>query len=410
MAAAIYRFALSFLLLMTVMPVHADIRFVSPRNLSFAIGETRIEVVPSAGAGRQVDRIEIHVNDQLLTKLTAAPWVTSFDAEDGSHGNRVVATVYWSDGSSESTAVRTSRLRINQEVQVDLVNLFPIIRDKRGRYIPNLVRKDFEVYENDVKQTVSVFSAKAKPLRLALVLDISESMRKGDRLALAKTSALSFLNVLGDADQAMLVTFSDGVTVTHPMTSNFESIAVAIKDLEAVGGTALYDGLWRGSRELKQFTGRRVLVLLSDGRDESSTGLEPGSLHTSEEAIEEAKRGEVILFTIGLGSGKERVVPWHLPLAEQLKRQGETTEEYLERIAETTGGQSFFSRRAGNLRKAFASVADALRAQYALAYTSSDRDKQGEWRAIKVRIAGHDDAMVTCRDGYYAVPPASLSQ
>jgi len=379
----------------------ADIAIVSPRNLSFAIGDTRVEVAPSNAGGRSVERIEIRVNDELVTTMTAAPWKTSFDAGDGSRGNRVVATVFWSDGTSESTSIRTSQLRINQEEEVDLVNVFPIIRSKRGSYVPNLGRDDFEIYENNIKQSISRFSSVGKPLRLALVLDASNTMRKGTRLEQAKSAALSFISVMGEADEAMLVTFSDGVAVTHPMTADKESLSAAVVGLEASGGTALYDGMWRASRELRDFTGRRVLVLLSDGRDESYSGLEPGSLHTADEAMEEARRNEVIIFTIGMGSGSDRVVQWHLPLAEQLTGD-ETTKQFLERIAASTGGRSFFSPRSGQLRRAFGQVAEALRAQYALAYSSQDREKNGEWRSIEVRIADRDDLQVTCREGYYA--------
>ena len=97
------------------------------------------------------------------------------------------------------------------------------------------------------------------------------------------------------------MTFNDRVNVVQNLTADSRLLAQAIESTKARGGTALYDAVWKTSRLLEGFDGRRVIVLLSDGQDEASSGLEPGSLHTMEEALEQALRSEVMIFPIGLG-------------------------------------------------------------------------------------------------------------
>ena len=108
---------------------------------------------------------------------------------------------------------------------------------------------------------------------------------------------MGFLDVLRDDDQGIVVSFNDyvrhrgGAVLGHRGPGALDPSAA-----EASGGTALYDAVWKTSKLLAGFDGRRVMVLLSDGRDESANGFEPGSLHTVEEALDEALRAEVMIF------------------------------------------------------------------------------------------------------------------
>jgi VWFA-related protein len=190
----------------------------------------------------------------------------------------------------------------------------------------------------------------------------------------------------------MVVAFSDEVNVLQEITSATKSMAVAIDSVTAGGGTALYDAVWRTSKKLEEFDGRRVLVLLSDGKDEDAGGFGPGSLHTLEEALNQALRSEVILFSIGLGR----------KLDAEFDREGRyTLKEILHRLAVETGGRALISPGAGGLRKAFDDVADDLRNQYSIAYISNDERRDGRWRTIEVS-AGEDNLEVSCRKGYFA--------
>ena len=235
------------------------------------------------------------------------------------------------------------------------------------------------------------FTTEHKPLRVGIVLDTSDSMR-GDSLEKAKRAALSFLKVLEAEDSGMVVTFNDDVQIAQEMTGDREALEAAIAGLESKGGTALYDAVWRTSRELGRQDGRRVMVLLSDGKDEASNGLEPGSFHTRKEALDRALRDEVMIFSIGFG----RKLDYELDFYGRVK-----IKEIVEQMAEETGGRALFPQRAGQLRSAFEKVADDLRNQYSIAYISDNSAQDGTWREIELTTTD-DELRVFTRRGYYA--------
>jgi len=367
------------------------LEFVSPRHLSTAIGPSSIELRVTPPPDASVLRVEISVDRQPLATLGGPPWVVSWDAGDGSRGRRIEATAYLSDGRRESAAVWTSPLRINQVEEVGLVNLYPVVRSPGGAYVSDLERRDFRVLEDGVQQPILRFTTERRALRIGIVLDMSLTM-EGRKLENAKKAALDFLDVLEPEDEGLVVAFNDEVRVLQEITADRRSMARAIESVESRGGTALYDAVWRTARRLGEFDGRRVMVLLSDGRDEAANGFEPGSLHTLEEALTQALRSEVMLFTIGLGRNLDE---------EQDFTRRFSLKEILTRLAAETGGRALFTAGAGRLQRAFGDVAEDLRNQYSLAYRSSNEARDGKWRRVRVETPSRD-LEVTCRQGYFA--------
>jgi Ca-activated chloride channel family protein len=371
-----------------------SIRFVSPRHLSTAIGPSNIELLVYPPRGLTADRVVLYVDGQQLTVLDGPPWRASWDAGDGSRGHRIEAVLHLSDGRTERQAVRTSALHINQVEEVGLVNLYPVVRLGDGTYVADLERGDFRILENGVEQKIDRFTTERRPLRIGIVLDSSLTM-EGRKLRNAKKAALEFLDILEDEDQGMVVTFSDDVQVLQEVTAERSALAKAIEAVQARGGTALYDAVWRTAKRLGGLDGRRVLVLLSDGRDEASNGFEPGSLHTLEEALNQALRSEVMVFAIGLGRNLDTDLDFH---------RRYTLKEILHRMGNVTGGRALITPGSGKLRKAFDEVAEDLRHQYSIAYKSTDETKDGAWRTIQVQTPGRE-LEITCREGYFASLP-----
>lgn len=370
-----------------------EISVVSPRHLATVIGPTTIELSVRPPDGLTVEAVEVSVDGALLRRLTAPPWQIEWDAGDASRGRLIEVVATWSDGTTARAVSRTSALRINQVEDVDLVDVYPLVRDRGGDYVADLTKDDFVVLENGVPQEILRFSRVRKPLRVALVIDTSLTMSREGRLESAKSAALSFLDTLADDDEGLVVTFSDDVRVAQDITSDRDLLAAAVAATESGGGTALYDAIWRTSKMLEEFDGRRVVVLLSDGRDEAANGFEPGSLHTLEESVEQALRSEVMVFSIGLGRNLDELLDF---------QRRHTLEEILRRLSDSTGGRALFSPRSGQLRKAFRDVSDDLRNQYAISYQSSDPGHGGEWRSIEVRTPNQPRLEVVAREGYFA--------
>ena len=380
-----------------------SVEFVTPRNLATVLGPTPVELRLALPPGARVESLELLLDEQPWVTLEAPPWRAVFDAGDGSRGHRIQAVLHLADGRTARAVLRTSALHIDASLEVELVNLYPLILDASGSYVTGLTREDFRVAEDGVPQTIERFTNDQRPLRVAIVLDTSLSMARGERLEQAKQAALSFLDVLLPQDDALVVTFADDVRLAQEITKDRALLARAIEQAEARGGTALYDALWRTARRLEEFDGRRVIVLLSDGRDEASNGFEPGSLHTLEEAQVQALRSEVMIFAIGLGRDLDREYAreWTKPSGAGSGTGGVSLQAILASLAQRSGGRLMLSPSPGRLRKAFGAVADDLRHQYSLAYSPSNDAKDGKYRRIEVSVPGRTVEVIV-RQGYFA--------
>ncbi len=253
--------------------------------------------------------------------------------------------------------------------------------------------EDLRLFEDGVEQKITHFSYENLPLHIAFVLDVSLSMQ-GDRLDTARTAAARFARSLDfDRDQAMVVNFDGKPREIMPLTNRREAVLAAIgAPGEGRAGTALYDGLLLALEALEPIDGRKAVILLTDGRDESGDGFRPGSLHNFEQALEKAHHSDVIIYAIGLGKG----------IADRMDFHGvRSVGSLLGRFAEETGGRAFFATRPRQLRQAYDTVAAALRHQYNIGYTSTNARHDGTWREIRL-LCTLEEYEVNARKGYYA--------
>ena len=374
------------------------VRFVEPSPPALIIGDTRITVEAATASGDHIVSVRIYADGNLLTILETPPYSLVWNA--GSGFSRLVLRAVAVDSSGRrGRAVLVARpLRIGQYEEVRLVNVFATVRDSRGRVVLDLTRDEFTVLEDGEPQTVSHFSSARVPLTVALLIDASNSMNLGGKIEFARKAAEEFLESIGEDDRLMIVQFNDTVTVLDGPTGDRDRLEEAIEGIRAEGGTALYDAVYRTADRLSGIEGRRAIVLLSDGRDQALTDNEPGSLHLFEEALERAHRAEVAIYSVGLGKHLESELD--IPRVRNLK-------EILDTFATQTGGRSHFPSRAGKLSGVYRQIAEDLRAQYTLGYTSANRERDGRWRSITVRVA-EERFVVEARSGYYAPGPRPL--
>ncbi len=269
---------------------------------------------------------------------------------------------------------------------VDEVNVIFTVTDKHGRFVKDLKRNDFKVVD-DAKPALEIKSFRSEtdlPLQVGLLVDASNSVR--DRFKFEQESAIEFLNqmIRPKSDRAFVIGFDVTPEVTQDFTDSTELLSKGVRSLRPGGGTAMYDALYFACRDklLKapsRGTVRRAIILLSDGDDNQS--------HVSrEEAIEMAQRAEVIVYTISTNITGSRA----------------KGDKILERIAEATGGRSFFPFQIRDVADAFAEIQDELRSQYALSYKPADFRQDGRYRTIEILAADKKSLRVRARRGYYA--------
>jgi VWFA-related protein len=270
-------------------------------------------------------------------------------------------------------------------LEVNRVNLLFTVTDKKGRFITDLTKDDFEIYENKKPQNIMQFTAESDlPLRLAILIDTSNSIR--DRFHFQQEAAEEFIRVAlrPEADKAMVVSFDSSPELVSDLTSDTRQLEKAIEDLRPGGGTSLYDAVFFACRDKlmqdqPRHKFRRAMVILSDGDDNQSR-------YTRDQALEMAQKGDVVIYTISTNRS-------HIPT------DGDKIMKY---YAAETGGVPFFPFEAADLSQDFTNVANELRHQYNAYYRPDPLVADGRYHPVSVRVRGRKDLIVHARRGYYA--------
>lgn len=271
---------------------------------------------------------------------------------------------------------------------VEVVSLNVTVTDAQGRYVIDLERDDFAVFEDGVKQDLTFFNHTNLPIALSLLLDTSASMEQ--RLAVAQEAAVGFARKIRPQDLAQVVDFDSRVEIAQPFTNAVADLEKAIRATSAGGSTALFNAVYIALKDLAKIRARdandirrQAIVVLSDGEDTSS-------LVSFDEVLELAKRSETAIYTIGLQPRE--------PTALKGFREAEFV---LKQFALETGGRSFFVQRADELKDVYGQIADELSTQYTMGYAPKNPRRDGAFRRIVVQV---NRANVTARTkrGYYA--------
>jgi Ca-activated chloride channel family protein len=279
-------------------------------------------------------------------------------------------------------------------VGVDVVSLNVTVTDSSARYVIDLEQPDFSVFEDGVKQDITLFSKTNLPIALALLLDTSASMET--RLPVAQQAAVGFARRLRTQDLAEIVSFDSRVTVLQTFTNQATELEQAIRKTSASGSTSLYNAVYIALKDLKKVVARsadevrrQAIVVLSDGEDTSS-------LLPFEEVLDLAKRSETAIYTIGLKA------------EESSNARGFKEAEFiLRQFAQETGGRAFFPMQVSELESIYSQISDELSSQYTVGYTSRNPRLDGAWRRVVVRV-GRANTVARTKLGYYAPAPAAL--
>jgi len=286
-------------------------------------------------------------------------------------------------------------------IEVDLVNVVFSVTDRRNRHVSGLAPNDFRVYEDGVPQDIKYFSSETNlPLRIGLLIDTSNSVRP--RFQFEQEAAVDFLHTVlrPKADEAFVIGFDVTPVLVQDYTDDPLDLADAVRSLRAGGGTALYDALYVACRnKLAEGSGnnfRKMLILLSDGNDVYSTV-------TREEALEICRANEVSIFTVSTSAPPIKYTDKAQSLqnpCDVLRQDGDKVMKYL---AESTGGTAYCPFSTIDVGRSFEQIANQLRTQYTLAYTPTNRARDGTFRHITIE-SRRKDIRLHHRPGYYARP------
>jgi Ca-activated chloride channel family protein len=299
------------------------------------------------------------------------------------------------------------------KVETNLTNIFFTAADKNKRFITDLKAEDIRVFEDGQQQEIFTFQQNIDlPLSLAILIDTSASEER--TLPDEKEAARAFLeNVLRPyRDEAAVVSFTGETTLEQGFSGNIDRLRRAIDRVEFVppsgyigggvvvngtppisgtnqslaGSTAIWDAVWATSEELISSSAehtRRAIILLTDGDDTSSRM----KMH---DAIDRALKADALIYAIGIGD----------------RYTFNVNEGALRKIAEQTGGRAYFPRHERDLRDAFAQIQRDLREQYLVAYSPSNKSRDGSYRKIEIQLVNpalkQQNLKLNYRAGYFA--------
>ena len=297
------------------------------------------------------------------------------------------------------------------KVYSHLVSVPVIVSDRNGRYISGLKEEDFKLYDNSAQQKLAYFDSAEAPLNVALLLDTSRSTE--GVIDDIRKAARSFLKDLRPQDRAMVVSFDYAVHKLSPLTSDRKILERAIKDAQ-VGeyfGTMLNDALLDViDRDLKSVTGRKAIVLLTDGED-------AGSRASADEVLSYATESDAMIYSIyyepslqrrragpfrrrggifgGRGPMRDRFPrprPGRPDRQDRRELRGEFAIEFLTSLSEVSAGR-FYESETTDLKKTFMLIAEELRNQYRLGFYPDELARDGSLHQLRVKVDRADVAV-----------------
>jgi len=333
-------------------------------------------------------------------------------------------------------------------VNTTLVSIPVSVTDRDGKYIPNLRKEDFHIWEDGIEQQVAYFASTEKPFTVVLMIDTSGSTRF--KLEEIQDAAITFVNELRPDDRVMIVSFNDKIRVLTPQPTNDRAMLRSkIRQTEAGDGTRLYDAVDQViNKELNRIEGRKAIVLFTDGVDTTSKHAR------YEDNVRDAEELDALIYPVeydtsadmnvwGPGGGSQSSGNVLIDIIGAIfgggngnsgggsgggrggrggrggggwpggggsgnsRAEYERADRYLHDLARVTGAR-LYNAEQQNLDYAFRSVAEELRRQYSLGYYPKRAPQPGERRSIKVRV-NRPELAVRARDSYVFQPGANSS-
>ncbi|HEX8843128.1 MAG TPA: VWA domain-containing protein [Pyrinomonadaceae bacterium] len=294
-------------------------------------------------------------------------------------------------------------------VETTLINIPVAVMDRDGKFITDLRREDFRVYEDGVEQQLAFFAPVEQPFTVVLLLDTSPSTRF--RLKDIQDAAISFLDKLRPDDRAVGVTFNSELHVLNRMLRDREGLRKAIRGIKSAPGTYLYATVDVMLNKLfRKIPGRKALVIFTDGVD--NLFIPPNDTArrraTFKSNLRDAEESGVLIYPIQYNTlGQMLRMPGYEP--DQLLKDYKVASDYLSGLASRTGGVLYYADDPLALTRAFTSIAEDLRRQYSLGYYPKKSSNAGRERKIKVSV-NRENVVVKARESYTSGPADGVRQ
>jgi Ca-activated chloride channel family protein len=316
---------------------------------------------------------------------------------------------YSNDQSRNPNEKQSAEVDENSVVRVStsLITVPAVVMDRNGRYIANLRKEDFKVFEDGVEQNLAYFASVEKPFTVALMLDVSGSTQS--QLSQIRAAANTFVSRLRFNDQMMAITFDGRVNVLTEPASVGAIRRTKLHIPPVTDGTVLYDAVSFALKRMAQIPGRKAIVLMTDGVDQNS-------IATFKSTVGDIAEQDVLIYTVQYNTLPQ--LPERLSqiknekarrkVQERLMKGYALSEPYLRALAEKTGGRFYRADDLRDVGPAFEAITSELGVQYSLGYYPKENSSAGAQRGIKVRVR-YPNLVVRARDSYTTAPTIARS-
>jgi VWFA-related protein len=289
-----------------------------------------------------------------------------------------VAALVWCQGTPQPPPTFRAETR--------LVVLHATVTDDRGVNVRDLDAGAFRIFENGIRQTITLFRRDDIPVSVGLLIDNSGSMRR--LRARVEDAALAFVRASNPLDEAFVLNFADTPRVDVAFTSDLDRLTQGIARVDSIGGTALRDAVDTGVSYVGRHASRdrRMLLVITDGRDNASTV-------TLKQLERDAGQSDIAVYAIGL-------------FADPASATAKDGRRELDRLTRQSGGAAFYPSTVEEIDGIVADLARQIRNQYTIAYAPTDQRLDGTYRRIRVETPRRPSLVVRARAGYVAAAPS----
>ncbi len=379
LALMLRRLALAWAFLAGAVAAEAlNVRITQPGGHDVVYGAVTIVVE----ADQPLARVVFLVDGHEAGVRTSAPWELQVDVGDSNVEHRFDVVAEDAGGGRARAGVGTARLHVDEEISVQLRQLY-LTAYEHGRRAIDLGREEFTVSDEGRPQRIITFERGDIPFAAILMVDASGSMRE-DKLANALAGARAFAASMQSLDEAALMVFSNSLLHLSRFTGAAELSTEDVRSIEAGGTTSINDYLYLAIKLLERRNGRRTVVLLSDGVDtESALGMA--------EVRDRLRQSQILLYWIRISTVGGKPVTSASPLT--FASAWRTTEGHrkelgeLEKAVDDSGGRVIDVSLAADVEPAFREVVDELREQYVVGYYPTSLRRDGSWHRVEVKVA-----------------------
>lgn len=322
----------------------------------------------------QIKEVVFEADSKEVGRDSSAPYACEWTAKKPGPA-AVVARALLQDGTTLEDK-RTITIADPLEVK-----FYVTVTDPKGRHPIDLKAADFRVLEDGVMQKDLKVARTTGDTSASIVIIIDHSGSMAGMMGQAIAAASSFVGQLKKQDRACVVGFSDRPARLAGFTNDKKQLKKAIGRLTPQGGTSLYDSIDLATDLLSDQPEPRVIILLTDGKDENARGTGPGSVHTLAQTLKGVERSQTVIYALGLGTKADKKV--------------------LDQLAATAGGRSQLVSSISGLAPAYTRIAEELRSQYTVRWNTTNPVRDGKWRAVEVRVL-RPGCQVSSQPGYEA--------